>query len=146
MEWALLLQDGRPVVFDGKHLSPTEQNYSAGEQELLAVIHALELWRCYLDGVKFKLVTDHSPSTFFATKALLSTRQNRWAERLSRIQLFWECRPGGMNVADLLSRHPSFSANMISATIITPELAQLSLCFVTGADIVAENDEAAAKC
>ena len=52
-----------------------EQNYSAGEQELLAVIHALELWRCYLNGVKFTIVTDHSPNTFFATKALLSPRQ-----------------------------------------------------------------------
>ena len=43
---AVLLQDGRPVAFDGKRLSPAEQNYSAGERELLAVIHALELWRC----------------------------------------------------------------------------------------------------
>lgn len=33
---------------------------------------------------------------------------------------------------------------MISANIITAELAQLSLCSVTDADTVAENDEAAA--
>ena len=72
---AVLLQEGRPMAFDGKRLSLAEQNYSAGEQELLAVIHALELWRCYLDGVEFTVVTDHSPNTFFATKALLSPRQ-----------------------------------------------------------------------
>ena len=72
---AVLLQGGQPVAFDGKRLSPAEQNYSAGEQELLAVIHALELWRCYLNGVEFIVVTDHSPNTFFATKALLSPRQ-----------------------------------------------------------------------
>ena len=41
----VLLQNGRPVAFDGKRLSPAEQNYSIGEQELLAVIHTLELWR-----------------------------------------------------------------------------------------------------
>ena len=140
---AVLLQDGRPVAFDGKRLSPAEQNYSAGEQELLAVIHALELWRCYLDGVEFTVVTDHSPNTFFATKALLSPRQTRWAERLSRFQFCWEYRPGRINVADPLSRHPSFSANMVSATIATAELAQLSLSSVTDADIVAENDAAA---
>jgi len=40
---AVLLQDGRPVAFDGKRLTPAEQNYSIGVQELLAVIHALEL-------------------------------------------------------------------------------------------------------
>ena len=140
---AVLLQDGRPVAFDGKRLSPAEQNYSAGEQELLAVIHALELWRCYLDGVEFTVVTDHSPNTFFATKALLSPRQTRWAERLSRFQFCWKYRPGRINVADPLSRHPSFSANMVSATIATAELAQLSLSSVTDADIVAENDAAA---
>ena len=138
---AVLLQEGQPVAFDGKRLSSAEQNYSAGEQELLAVIHALELWRCYLDGVEFTVVTDHSPNTFSATKALLSPRQTRWAKRLSCFQFFWEYRPGRINVADPLSRHPSFSANMISATIIT---AQLSLCSVTDTNTIAENDEAAA--
>ena len=33
---------------------------------------------------------------------------------------------------------------MVSATIVTAELAQLSLSYVTDADIVAENDEAGA--
>ena len=107
---AVLLQDGRPVAFDGKRLSPAEQNYGVGEQELLAVIHALELWRCYLDGTDFTVVTDHSPNTFFASKAVLSPRQIRWAERLSRFQFTWEYRPGRVNVADPLSRHPSFTA------------------------------------
>lgn len=45
---AVLLQDGRPIAFEGKRMSPAEQNYHVGEQELLAVVHALELWRCYL--------------------------------------------------------------------------------------------------
>lgn len=67
-------------------MSPAEQNYSIGEQEMLAVTHALDLWRCYLDGVKFTVVIDHSPNTFFATGSLLSPRQTRWAERPSRFQ------------------------------------------------------------
>ena len=87
-------------------VSPAEQNYGVGEQELLAVIHALELWRCYLNGTDFTVVTDHSPNTFFASKAVLSPRQTRWAERLSRFQFTWEYRPGRVNVADPLSRHP----------------------------------------
>ena len=78
---AVLMQDGRPIAFDGKRLSPAEQKYSVGEQELLAVIHALELWRCYLDGTEFTVVTDHSPNTFFATKSLLSPWQTRWEYR-----------------------------------------------------------------
>ncbi len=94
-------------------MSPAEQNYHVGEQELLAVVHALELWRCYLDGTEFTVVTDHSPNTFFDTKKLLSPRQARWAERLSRFQFTWEYRPGRVNIADPLSRHPTFTAMMV---------------------------------
>ena len=60
------------------------QNYTVGEKEMLAVVHALELWRCYLEGVEFTVVTDHSPNTFFHIQAVLSPRQARWADRLSR--------------------------------------------------------------
>ena len=47
---------------------PAERNYPGGEQELLAVIHALTVWRCYLEGVKCTVVTDHSPNTFLQSK------------------------------------------------------------------------------
>jgi len=112
---AMLLQDGRPIAFDGKCLSPAEQHYNIVEQELLAVIHALELWRCYLDGAEVTVVTDHSPNTFFSTKSVLSPRQTRWSERLSRFQFTWEYRPGRVNVADPLSRHPSFTTKNAEA-------------------------------
>ena len=110
---AVLLQDGRPIAFEGKRMSPAEQNYHVGEQELLAVVHSLELWRCYLDGIEFTVVTDHSPNTFFDSKKLLSPRQARWAERLSCFQFTWEYRPGRVNVTDPLSRHPTFLAMMV---------------------------------
>ena len=47
---AVLVQKGRPIAFEGKRLSEAEQRYSVTEQEMMAVVHALELWRCYLDG------------------------------------------------------------------------------------------------
>ena len=68
--------------------------YTTGEQELLAVVHALQLWRCHVDGVEFTVVTDHSPDTFFQTQAVLSPRQARWAENLSRFSFYWEYRAG----------------------------------------------------
>ena len=42
-----------------------EQQYTTGEKELFAVVHAPEFWRCYLDGIEDIAVTDHSPNTFF---------------------------------------------------------------------------------
>lgn len=81
---AVLLQGGRPVAFESRKLSSAEQNYTVTEQELLAVVHALTVWRCYLEGVTFRLVTDHNPNTFFQTMPTLSRRQARWSEYLSR--------------------------------------------------------------
>ena len=110
---AVLVQGGRPIAFEGKRMTEAEQKYGTGEKELLAVVHALELWRCYLDGVEFTVVTDHSPNTFFHTQAVLSPRQARWAERLSRFSFQWEYRAGRTNVADPLSRHPLILANIV---------------------------------
>jgi hypothetical protein len=82
---AILLQEDQPVAFESRVLSPAERNYPVGEQELLAVIHALQVWRCYVEGVKFTaVVTDHKPNVFMPTKVALSPRQARWSEFLQR--------------------------------------------------------------
>jgi hypothetical protein len=99
---AVLLQDGRPVAFESRKLSPPEQNYTVTEQEMLGVVHALKVWRCYLEGSDFTVVTDHCPNTFFDTQVNLSRRQARWSEFLSRFKFDWEYRPGRTNVADPL--------------------------------------------
>ena len=114
---AVLVQGGRPIAFEGKRMSEAEQKYTTGEKELLAVVHALELWLCYLDGVEFTVVTDHSPNTFFHTQAVLSPRQARWAEKLSRFSFQWEYRAGRNNVADPLSRHPNIIAHMVMCAV-----------------------------
>jgi len=36
-----------------------ERNFSATELEVLAVIHALEAFRPYIEGYRFELITDH---------------------------------------------------------------------------------------
>ena len=48
---AALLQEGCPIAFLCKQFSAAERNYTVGEQELLAVVHAMRTWRCYLEGV-----------------------------------------------------------------------------------------------
>jgi hypothetical protein len=58
---ALLMQDGHPCCFLSKKFIPAESNYATGEKELLAVVYALQEWRCYLEGVHFTVVTDHNP-------------------------------------------------------------------------------------
>ena len=70
---AILLQDGRPVAFESRSMNPAERKYSPTEQELLAVMHALTVWRCYLEGcLHFEVETDHSANTFLETQKRLS--------------------------------------------------------------------------
>ena len=101
---AVLLQSGRPVAFESKKLSSAERNYTTGEQELLAVVHAMRTWRCYLEGVEFTMVTDHNPLVYLQTQPNLSRRQVRWSEYLQAFRFRWQYRPGRINVADPLSR------------------------------------------
>ncbi|KXZ42459.1 hypothetical protein GPECTOR_144g722 [Gonium pectorale] len=82
---AVLLQDDRPVAFTSKKFSPAERNYTTSEQELLAIVHALKEWRCYLEGGKpFRILSDHKPLVFVDGIPTLNRRQARWMEFLSR--------------------------------------------------------------
>ena len=105
----VLMQEGRPVAFRSAKLTPPERNYTTGEQELLAVYQALTEWRCYVEGaVGLTLVTDHNPLIYLQTQQTLSRRQARWMEFMSRFNYTWQYRPGRINVADPLSRCPTF--------------------------------------
>ncbi|KAJ9512263.1 hypothetical protein QJQ45_012830 [Haematococcus lacustris] len=48
----VLMQDGRPIAYTSKKMSPAETRYATGEQELLGIIRAVREWRCYLDGAQ----------------------------------------------------------------------------------------------
>jgi hypothetical protein len=49
---AVLLQEGQPVAFESRKLNSAELNYNVTEKEMLAVVHALRVWRCYLEGAE----------------------------------------------------------------------------------------------
>jgi hypothetical protein len=117
---AILLQDGRPVAYESRKLTPAEQRWHTTEQELLAVVHAFKVWRCYLEGaVGVTVVTDHCPNTFFSTQPMLSRRQARWSEYLHQFNFGWLYRPGRINAADPLSRHPEFSVAAITLAALS---------------------------
>ena len=102
----VLLQEGQPIAFDSRKFNKAELNYTVSEQEMLASVRAVQTWRCYLEGSKFTLVTDHCANTFLKTQPTLNRRQARWSEILQPYDFKWEYRPGRTNVADPLSRIP----------------------------------------
>jgi hypothetical protein len=59
----MLLQEGHPVAFESRKFNDAELNYQTTEKEMLAVVHALHVWRCYLEGAEFTVYTDHVSNT-----------------------------------------------------------------------------------
>lgn len=104
------MQHDKPVAFYSRKMTDPERNYVNHEQELLAAISALKVFRCYLLGNHFDLITDNKPNTYLDTQPTLSRRQARWSEYLQRFHFTWVHKPGKFNVADPLSRNPSYKA------------------------------------
>ena len=68
------LNQWHPVAYHSKALLPAERNYKIHNKELLAIIHALEIFRHYLEGCPYTLEiwTDHSNLVYFMKKQKLS--------------------------------------------------------------------------
>lgn len=47
------------VSYSSRSLTPQEAKYSTTELECLAVLFAIEKYRPYVEGVKFKVIIDH---------------------------------------------------------------------------------------
>ncbi|GJP57637.1 hypothetical protein CLOP_g11269 [Closterium sp. NIES-67] len=84
----------RVVAYASRSCSPAESNYSSYEGEGLAAVWAVELFRPYLQGRKFTLVTDHQPLLWLMTNQTLKGRNARWAMRLQEFEFDVKHRPG----------------------------------------------------
>ena len=101
--------DGKlhPVAFLSKSLTKCQRNYQIYDKELLAIKLALEERRHYLEGARHQFIvyTDHKNLTFPRKPEMLSQRQIRWYEFLSRFDFKLIYRAGKKSgKPDLLSR------------------------------------------
>ena len=99
--------DWRPIGFFSRKLSPTEQNYSTYDRELLAIYAAIKFFRHILEGRHFITRTDHRPLVFaFRQRSnRVSPRQLRQLNFISQFNTTIEHLRGEDNpVADALSR------------------------------------------
>ena len=126
---AVLSQDHgkgqQPVAYESRKLSPAELNYPVHEKELLAIVHAIKLWRIYLEGQRFTIITDHASLEYIKSQTTLSRRQARWLETLQSVTYEVKYKPGKTNVvADALSRIPSIN-NLSAISLDLEDLTSL---------------------
>ncbi|GJP34392.1 hypothetical protein CLOM_g18839 [Closterium sp. NIES-68] len=84
----------RVVAYASGSCSPAESNYSSYEGEGLAAVWAVELFRPYLQGRRFTLVTDHQLLLWLMRNQTLKGRNARWAMCLQEFDFEVKHRPG----------------------------------------------------
>ena len=56
----IMMQDGKVIAYESKKLSKAKLNYPVHDyKKILAIIHALKVWRHYLFNSEFKIDTDY---------------------------------------------------------------------------------------
>ena len=106
----VLSQEGHPVIYVSRKLTPAEQNYSNVEREALAIVFLVTRLKQFLLGRRFNLQTDHKPLKYlFAPDEEIpktaSTRITRWAIALMGFDYELRYTPGEqIPHADALSR------------------------------------------
>ncbi|XP_029657086.1 uncharacterized protein K02A2.6-like [Octopus sinensis] len=104
---AALIQEGKPIAYASKALSPTEARYTNIERELLAVVYGCEKFHTYLYCRHFNIETDHRPLEQIHRKNLTKApaRLQRLLLRLQTYDCDIRYKPGkDLILADALSR------------------------------------------
>jgi hypothetical protein len=101
----VLMQEGQVISYASRQLRKHEINYPTHDLELVAVIHAIKIWRHYLIGNVCNIYTDHKSLKYIFTQPELNMRQRRWLELIKDYNLQVHYYRGKANVvAHALSR------------------------------------------
>ncbi|CAB0040754.1 unnamed protein product [Trichogramma brassicae] len=99
--------DGEEKVlcFASRTLNKAERNYSVTERECLAVLWAIQKFRPYVEGYRFRVITDHSSLRWLHNLRNPTGKLSRWSLELQQFDYIVEHRKGTNNVVpDALSR------------------------------------------
>jgi hypothetical protein len=99
------MQDGRSLAFTSKKLLDQHLGQSIYEKEMLAILHAVDLWHPYLLGQRFQIKTDHQSLKYFLEKLISSSKKQKWVTKLFECDYEIVYKKGKENVVvDALSR------------------------------------------
>ena len=120
---AVLSQNGRPIAYFSKSLSPKHQVLSVYEKEMLAILVAVKKWNAYLTGRPFQIKTNHYSLKFLLDQQANTPAQQIWVVKMMGYNYEVVFRKGSTNtVADALSKKPQ--SNLYAISTITSSLFQ----------------------
>jgi hypothetical protein len=101
----VIMHEGHVIAYMSLQLCKHELNYPTHDLELVAVVHALKIWRHYIMGTKCQVYTNHKSLKYIFTQKDLNLRQRRWLELIKDYDLEIHYHPGKANLdANALSR------------------------------------------
>ena len=104
---ATLIQEGRPLAYASKALTPTEVNYAQIEKEMYAILFGAKRFYQFVYGRHVIVQTDHKPLVAIKKKPLHAApaRLQRMLLQLQKFDLEFQHLPGkSIPLADTLSR------------------------------------------
>ena len=100
-------EEGQPVWFASRVLTPTEQRYAQTEKECFAIAYACQKFKHYILGLNLMTIhSDHKPLETIFKKTLITApkRLQRTSLQLQKYNLSMNYKPGKrMYIADMLS-------------------------------------------
>ena len=101
---AVIKQNGNPIAFFSRKLTPSQRKYTTILKELLSIVETLSEFRSLLKGNEIRVHTDHRNLTF---NTLNTERVLTWRLLLEDFNPTIIYNPGVNNIeADFLSRYP----------------------------------------
>lgn len=102
------------IAFCSRSLSRAERNYSVTQRELLSLLFCIEKFRPYVEGTKFRVITDHYSLLWLNRLKEPTGKLARWAVKLQQYSFELCHRKGKLNVVpDALSRIPVEEINVL---------------------------------
>ncbi|CAI7854456.1 unnamed protein product [Closterium sp. NIES-53] len=126
----------QPIAYESRKMHPPEKNYPIHDREMLAIVHAFKVWRCYLTGADVTVRTDHKSLQYLRAQPhlnprqcwrwrVLEARQIRWLDYLeSNFHYTVTYKKGASNIADALTR-PTAQVHAILLAQTSPLLTGL---------------------
>jgi hypothetical protein len=127
------------VAYASRQLRKHEEKYPSHDLELATAVHALKIWRHYINGKRCEVYSDHKSLKYIFTRPDLNLRQRRWLELIKDYDLGINYHLDKANVVpDALSTKSHL--NMLATRELLPEFCKefekLNLGWVSNTEVI----------